>query len=275
MIPRIVHQIWWQGVDAIPPRYRRLRDSWMRHHPGWRFECWDEVKSRALMRQCYAGFYDMFDAYPLDIQRIDSIRYFILNAFGGVYLDMDMECLRPIDDLIENKTFLLSQTLIYNNAVMGSSAAHPFWTILFERLGSYRAPAGLWEKSRAQYMAESCEPGLLNRTVRAAGLAKEEGVQVCPGFVFEPGVPAEWNGTIRCSNERSGSYAIHHMDMNWLSPLHRVTSHVTARILKLFWWARLARATSPWLPKKGRTTTDESASDGDWVVSSLLDYANA
>lgn len=242
MIPRIVHQIWWQGIDAIPPRYRRLREGWMRHHPGWRFECWDEAKSRELMRERYAGYYEMFDAYRLDIQRIDSIRYFILHAFGGVYLDMDMECLRSIDDLIENRTFLLSQTLIYNNAVMGSSAAHPFWAILFEQLESYRAPAGLWEKSRAGYAAESCGPGLLNRTVRAAGLARDEGVQVCPGFIFEPGVPAEWNGTIQCSNDRSGSYAIHHMDMNWLAPLHRVKSHVTARILKLYWWARLARA---------------------------------
>jgi hypothetical protein len=245
MIPRIIHQIWWQGAGAIPQRYLHFRQGWMRHHPGWQFEYWDEQRCRALMRERYADFCEMFDGYRLDIQRIDSIRYFILHAFGGVYLDLDMECRKPIDGLIENKSLLLSQTLIYNNAVIGSAVAHPFWTVLFEMLRSYREPAGLWERSRPEYVAESCGPGLLNQAVRAGGLARAPGVQVCPGFFFEPGVPAEWDGKISRSDDRSRSYAIHHMDMMWLSPMARFLSQVSARLLKLYWWAHSDWRTAP------------------------------
>jgi hypothetical protein len=235
VIPRIIHQIWWQGVEKLPAQYQRYRQGWMRLHPDWRFEFWDEPRCRAFMRNHYPGFAEMFDRYPLDIQRMDSVRYFILNEHGGVYLDCDMECYKPIDSLVEGKAFLLSKTMIFNNAVIGSSAFHPFWTTMFEMLRLNVEPPGLWDRSRSLYAAESCGPGLFNRAVRSQDLPHQPAVQLCPGFYFEPGVPSEWQGKVSRSSGRSQSYAVHHMHMGWLPPLRRSLSKLSAQILKLYW----------------------------------------
>ncbi|KAJ3896091.1 hypothetical protein GG344DRAFT_72572 [Lentinula edodes] len=38
--------------------------------------------------------------YKYAIQRADAIRYFVLHHYGGVYLDLDVGCLRPLDPLL-------------------------------------------------------------------------------------------------------------------------------------------------------------------------------
>ena len=43
-IPRIIHQIWWQGMDKLPKKYQRFKESWVEHHPGWKIMYWDKIK---------------------------------------------------------------------------------------------------------------------------------------------------------------------------------------------------------------------------------------
>jgi mannosyltransferase OCH1-like enzyme len=58
------------------------------------------VSSRDLLAKEYPWFVETWDHYRFPIQRADSIRYFILAHYGGIYIDLDnvsldME-LRPI-----------------------------------------------------------------------------------------------------------------------------------------------------------------------------------
>lgn len=43
----------------------------------------------------------MYDSYKYPIQRADSIRYFILHHFGGIYMDLDIGCRRRMDGLLQ------------------------------------------------------------------------------------------------------------------------------------------------------------------------------
>lgn len=55
-------------------------------------------------------------------------RYELLNRFGGVWVDVDLEPLRPIDDLIAGVGCFAAwetQDLWVNNAFMGSTPGHP------------------------------------------------------------------------------------------------------------------------------------------------------
>jgi mannosyltransferase OCH1-like enzyme len=63
-------------------------------------------------------------------------RYEILNRFGGVYVDTDMEAQRPLDDLLGVEAFAAWEldNVWVNNAVMGAVAGHRFTETLIRRL---------------------------------------------------------------------------------------------------------------------------------------------
>lgn len=60
---------------------------------GFLTECvlqlWTDQKSRDFIAKEYDWFLETFDQYPQPIQRADSIRYFILAHYGGIYIDLD------------------------------------------------------------------------------------------------------------------------------------------------------------------------------------------
>jgi inositol phosphorylceramide mannosyltransferase catalytic subunit len=47
------------------------------------------VKSREFIAKEYPWFLETFDGYKYPIQRADSIRYFVLVHYGGIYIDLD------------------------------------------------------------------------------------------------------------------------------------------------------------------------------------------
>lgn len=61
---------------------------------------WTDASSREFIANYYPWFLDTFDGYTYPIQRADAIRYFILHYYGGIYLDLDIGCLRPMDPLL-------------------------------------------------------------------------------------------------------------------------------------------------------------------------------
>ncbi len=245
-IPRVIHQIWYQGEAQLPERYRRFRRTWEKHHPAWEFVFWDERKMRELIHAEYAWFGSYFDGYPMDIQRMDSARYFILNTFGGFYIDMDVECLKPIDELLDHYGLLLSKTVGYNNAIIGCVPRHPLWRAVFDNLCKYytreqalgpEAP----QRSAAYYAAASAGPQLFSRSVREGHFDQQPTTRVCPGSFFEPDFPREEAGRIIRSSDRSQAYGRHYGDLKWLPPARRFISHVTAQVFKIYWFIQSRR----------------------------------
>lgn len=54
-----------------------------------------------------------------------------MHAFGGLYLDIDVECFLPTDELLAGRDVVLqledANPKSLNNAVMASVPGHPFW----------------------------------------------------------------------------------------------------------------------------------------------------
>jgi mannosyltransferase OCH1-like enzyme len=98
-IPRIIHQTW-KG-EALPEDYARYRRTVHDHHPDWEHRLWTDADNRRLIAECYPWFLETYDGYKHTIERVDAVRYFILLHHGGVYIDLDMECLKPLDPLLE------------------------------------------------------------------------------------------------------------------------------------------------------------------------------
>lgn len=96
MIPKIIHYCW-LGSSPMPDRLRRWQESWRLLLPDYEFILWDEsrfdINSINWVKEAYeAGMYAF---------ATDYIRYYALYTMGGIYMDTDVEVLRPFAELLE------------------------------------------------------------------------------------------------------------------------------------------------------------------------------
>jgi len=105
-IPKILHQTW--KDHDLPEKFRIWQNSWIRHHPDWEHRFYTDDDCTAFIRQTFPGWLDIYKHYREPVQRADLFRYLIIYHCGGLYADMDMECFKPIDSLMEERFCLFS-----------------------------------------------------------------------------------------------------------------------------------------------------------------------
>jgi mannosyltransferase OCH1-like enzyme len=138
MIPKITHQIWFQGWDKLPAKYLSDIEKLEFMNQDWEHMKWDEKSLRAECEKFSSEALAKFDGFEKMIQKVDFGRYVVLYNYGGVSVDCDAECVRPLDKIpgldrydfiigknsltkLENKmcSFGLSRDLvIVNNATL-------------------------------------------------------------------------------------------------------------------------------------------------------------
>ena len=90
------------------------------------------------MQEHYPWFLPTYLAYPYDIQRVDAVRYFILHKFGGIYIDLDMGCLKRFDFLRQaNFTAPLTYPMGISNDVMAAAPASAYFTRAITQLSRW------------------------------------------------------------------------------------------------------------------------------------------
>ena len=99
-IPRIIHQTWM--TSQLPSHYAPWVTSWMKKNPTWQYWLWTDDDARQLAGRYHKQYVAMYDGYTRNINRADAMRYFVLDKYGGVYADIDVEYLRPLNDIISN-----------------------------------------------------------------------------------------------------------------------------------------------------------------------------
>ena len=145
-IPKIIHQTW--KTSDIPGEYHKWVESWKRHNPGYEFHLWTDEDNRNLIAKEFPEFLHLYDSLPLKIHRVDIIRYFILFSKGGIYADLDFECLKPLGPLLaEHELVVASEPKVHCenlykrprlicNAWMASTVRHPFWIALIQEINN-------------------------------------------------------------------------------------------------------------------------------------------
>ncbi len=130
MIPRVIHYCWLSDTP-MPERLQAYVDTWRRVMPGYELRLWDfnrfpRGRSRWVDQAFDSGKY-AFAA--------DYIRAYALYHEGGIYLDSDVEVLKPFDDLMGLPYFMCRETgsRCPEAAVMGAEAGMPLYGALLER----------------------------------------------------------------------------------------------------------------------------------------------
>lgn len=109
MIPKKIHQIWFQGCERIPSRYKKSTEILMRNHPDWKYRCWSDREIKEECRKYSERCYSKYISFRYLHQKVDFGRYVILFNHGGVYVDIDCYSLKPLDNLLKvNKSLIVS-----------------------------------------------------------------------------------------------------------------------------------------------------------------------
>jgi mannosyltransferase OCH1-like enzyme len=95
-IPRTIHMTW--KTAELPLWGRYSVDSWTRMNPGykWVLHTDDEMDAYMRARQSEAVVAVWDKLKP--IQKADFYRYIIVLDEGGVYADLDVTCVRKVDE---------------------------------------------------------------------------------------------------------------------------------------------------------------------------------
>ncbi|HEX9105675.1 MAG TPA: glycosyltransferase [Longimicrobiales bacterium] len=133
MIPAIVHQTW--KTADVPERFRAAASSWRRLHPAWEYRFWTDADIDRFVRERFPRLLPLFAAYADAIQRVDAFRYLVLYDQGGLYADLDIECLRPFDDLRRHQVVLpVTAPVGLSNDLMLAQPGHPLFLAAIEAL---------------------------------------------------------------------------------------------------------------------------------------------
>ena len=95
MIPKIIHYCWF-GRGEMPEEAKRCLESWHKYLPDYEYRLWNEdsfnINSNKFVKEAYHSRKFAFVA--------DYVRLFALYTEGGIYMDTDVEVLRPLDEFL-------------------------------------------------------------------------------------------------------------------------------------------------------------------------------
>jgi mannosyltransferase OCH1-like enzyme len=224
-IPRIIHQTCKDKLN-VPLKWREYQASWIKNHPSssWAYALWDDVDNDRFVREHYPEFYQLYLDLPYPINRVDLVRYLYLHRFGGFYVDMDCQNLKPLDDLccMADTDIIVGERLICGTtqvecAFMGSVAGHPFWLRVAEEIRErfYRPTIAkrLLSVVRSIYVLLTTGPLMLHETIQTCRRNCKRfkaRVRIFPQdyFFVDPSTPAHEIPPV--------AYLIHYSDNSWV-----------------------------------------------------------
>ena len=97
-IPKHIHQMW--KTHEVPAKWRDQQEHCRKLNPDFEYTLWSDDDILAFLKREYPWFVSTYLSYPYPISRPDAARYFILYHFGGVYLDIDIDCKTPFKQIV-------------------------------------------------------------------------------------------------------------------------------------------------------------------------------
>lgn len=206
-IPKVIHYCWF-GDKKLGDREIRCINSWKKTNPEFELRRWDEhnfdVSLIPYVKEAYeAGKYGFVADYA---------RYDILYKYGGFYFDLDVELLKPIDILSENRGVISfeSLNLINSGSIL---AAGPKDSFIGELRNAYIGRS--FYLGNGDYDETPCS---FRETdfFKKLGADINDAYQIADGFLILP------HEVFAPVNQYSGAYeltmntmGIHHFECSW------------------------------------------------------------
>lgn len=251
LIPRVLFQTW--KTHLVPSHLQPFYDSWSQKHPHWQQILFSDEENDGFVHTFFPLFEPCYRALPHKIQQVDAVRYMWLYQHGGIYADLDMQCLQSLEPLLQQEEERHSAVVILGeenekhkdgtsrvgNAIMISSRGHPFWLAVLQeiqrRTKNVSHPQDVtvaWNTTGPHMLHEVYQQWLRDRTIPPVIVLSSE-------FFY----PKQWEaqpqwGLVRAS-EFPHSFTIHHWAGTWWNPKGTVNQKATTwqkTFLWLFVW---------------------------------------
>jgi mannosyltransferase OCH1-like enzyme len=188
VIPKILNQIW-LGGNIHPDVYTWMQTTW-KVNPEFEYRLWHEDRFRA----------EGIDIHQFDDQndrhagRSGGLRLVILERYGGIYLDCDVECLKPLDSLLGLHAFAAYQGDGHiANSVMGAEPGNEWIRWMIDHA----------------YECTDKDPAWSTRMMSRAPLGD---TTILPSETFYPWL---WNTPEDLRKVKENTLAIHHWKGSW------------------------------------------------------------
>nr|WP_083916104.1 glycosyltransferase [Methylobacterium sp. B34] len=221
-IPRLLHYVW-LGGQPLPTRFERNINAWRKLNGKFDLVCWNEKNMESSGPFVEAAIREKAWAKLSDLIRLEAI-----SKHGGVYLDTDIQLVRPLDPFLNNRCFVGYQNVYdsddpFCNAVIGAEARHPFLAAVLEKFP---------RDSNIRINQIGTGPELISAMLLAYGAPKISSdvitinsVTLYPRRYF---YPYHWTEDFSPTCIVPDTFAIHHWDMSW----HDQEKPLPIRVLK-------------------------------------------
>ena len=206
-IPKVIHCFWFSG-DKKPEAYQKCIDSWKRICPDYKINEWnmsnyDYTKNQFMKQAIEAKKW----AFASDFARLD-----IIYQQGGIYMDMDVELIKLLDDFLGNKAFFTyDMNLDIDLGTFGSEPRN----ILIKNL--MRLYDNVEFNGDLKSMNWFCQPRYIRTALKEFGVKLDGNMQIIDDMVFLPrNYLSPKDQVIYESGVISkNTYAIHHYNAGW------------------------------------------------------------
>ena len=229
IIPRIIHQVY-EDMNGPSNDLRVISSSWKKFHPEWEYRFWNKDSIEDLLHSVFPEFLPVYRSYPYNVQRWDAIRYLILYHFGGLYADMDYECLEPLNLLLQDADCCMGlepriHAMQYNkpfmvgNALMATTPAHSYFKQMIEYMIENQHT--VFSDIEAWQIFESTGPFMTTRNYN--NYHDKEQIKLLPDELIAPlcfqevRMLVEGNHVDDIYRKIEKAYAIHYFVGSWLS----------------------------------------------------------
>jgi mannosyltransferase OCH1-like enzyme len=163
-------------------------------HPKWKIMLWNDNNLPTMINQ------HLFEKSKYYAQKADILRYEILWNYGGVYLDVDFECIRNIESLLKGveRFAAFQREKEINNAIIGSIPKDNWMLSIIEKLPYF------FKKDK--FGAETGPKLITDRTIDRRDVTVFQKELFYPYLWYEP---EKANGPF------PNSYGIHHWLKSW------------------------------------------------------------
>ena len=161
MIPKKIHYCWF-GRGEMPELALKCIESWHKYLPDYEYKLWSEenfdVNAVPYTKEAYEARKFAFVT--------DYVRLWALYSEGGIYMDTDVEILKPLDDLLSLKAFTGYEGSKYQPPVTGLMASMAKGEWVKEQLDSYNG---------AHFINKDGTMDLTTNTVRISEIMSKNG----------------------------------------------------------------------------------------------------
>ncbi|MDR2693923.1 MAG: hypothetical protein LBB74_06880 [Chitinispirillales bacterium] len=216
MIPKTIHYCW-LSKDPIPEKMRRCMDSWKEKLQGYEFMLWNfdrfDINGSIWVKQAFEAKKYAFAA--------DFIRLYAVYHHGGIYLDMDMEIVKPFDDLLDAEYFMGYESDFSRFIEAGCFGAEKHSPIIENCLNYYDNREFITSNGRYDTL-------ILPRIMREACDKNVTGLHFYPHDYFT--AKSFKTGKV---NITGNTYCVHHFASGWLPPALSAAYKIRRKIFSL------------------------------------------